>query len=140
MKLEVGKKYTLRDRPDVKWVRIDAIREDCGSLFECVVGLMFYKERQTPSNWFCCPNGSYMRGVKDHHNDLVAEYKELMICITEKDVGRKARTRDGSVFLITGFNHGFSYPVQAGGYTYMLSGHGSNIEAERPYDLVAFVD
>ena len=61
--------------------------------------------------------------------------------ITEKDVGRKVRQRNGVEGIITGFNYLSSYPVVVAGLgQHTEEGHYYDNKDSSDYDIVEFVD
>lgn len=103
MKLEVGKKYICRDRPEINYVRIDAIREDLASCKndEAVVGTAFHQDGNLRS-FYTCIDGKYSLD-QEHSKDLVAEYEPSKIKITVADIGKKIKFQNGNIALIHSF-------------------------------------
>lgn len=145
MKLEVGKKYVTREDIDVKYVRIDAIRPEFkGTSAACATA--FTKDGDVHSLSYN-EDGSF-RSLPNSH-DLVAEYKEHSLCITEKDVGRKVRFRDGTIAIITSFHPDCDlYPVVCisrsfstkGRSSFRGDGDGDGDGDYGDYNIIEFID
>jgi hypothetical protein len=134
MLLEVGKKYVCKDRADVKYIRIDAIRPDVSDIFERVACSIFYnngmcRDHTSTLDGRCCFNEAYK---------LIAEYEEPKLSITEKDVGRKVRSKKGAILQIIGFypDEEFGVVTHEGGYTKF----GKRFGRYSTDDLIAFID
>lgn len=137
MKLELGKKYVLRNDPNTKWVRVESITDELRNS-ECVRLL-----KCTPSGNFEFVtryyDGSYAGSNAFTMFDIVAEYKEPELCITEKDVGRKVRLRSGDIFIIISFRASMGFPV--GLFTSTCRANGqSGCGSASPEDIIGFVD
>lgn len=74
-------------------------------------------------------------------SDILSEWQDedTTLNISPKDVGRKVRTRDNSVILITGFREGRGQPVYAGNHCYCVNGY-FYIKTPGDYDIVEFID
>lgn len=108
MKLEVGKKYVMRNNPDVIYVRIDAIRVELKGLnVICATG--FEGDGGINSRRFHI-NGNWLTGGLEHDCDLVAEYSEPpKFEITINDVGRRVKHRNGNISIICLFDSSPTY-------------------------------
>lgn len=141
MKLEVGKKYVTRDNPHIKYVRIDAIRRELENY--AAVGTAYRIDTDHMYHHMVFNAEGYHFDVNDPSpQDLVAEYKEPELCITEKDAGRKVRLRNGTIALITSFHPDCDlYPVVCIGRSFSTKGRPSfRGDGDGDYDIIEFVD
>lgn len=60
--------------------------------------------------------------------------------ITEKDIGRKARLRDGNTTTITAFDPKSAYPVIAKGRSYTICGHFIDETIDEQNDIVELLE
>ena len=107
MKLIVGKKYICRNRPDIKYVEIVHTHEHGKSPIQ---GVAYFEIDVSPVVWFFTEEG-----ISNLHEyrDLVAEYKEekIELHITDADIGRTVKLRDGRCGEIKSLNGGHIYNV-----------------------------
>lgn len=111
MKLEVGKKYVVRDPKftGIKWVRVDAIREELEDRGFGVVVTVHHMDGDYCSSTRY-PDGKYYSS-EECHGDLVAGYKEPELRLGPEHVGRRVKLRNGDVFLITSYIGSAGYPI-----------------------------
>lgn len=74
MELKVGKKYVMRNCPDVKYVKI--VRKVKGEDPYSMQGLIFYIDGNMALRTSYAVDGTFSELVPNHHKDLVAEYVE----------------------------------------------------------------
>lgn len=122
-------------------MRVDAIREDILRLFDKVSTTSFYHDGDIADVSSYNIDG---RGYKeDSPEDLIAEYKEPEILITEEDVGRKVRLRNGDIDMITQFKHSEKeFKVGTPTVNYCVDGmrYIKAFNQRSPDDIVAFVE
>lgn len=129
MKLEVGKKYVVRNRAltEIKWVRVDAIRAEEKLPVACTAS--FDNGSLIPFEFRKVGKFYNYNGKEDY--DLVHEYEEPKLELTENDIGKIAVFNDGSKHLITGYCTGDLFHFfLINCYSYTKEGKGIVSEAQ----------
>ena len=122
MKLEVGKKYVVRDVADVKWIRVDAIRPEASLKCNQVAATGC----QTNNVLYQCSystEGQYLDVDGIDYYDIVAEYQEPELCLGPEHVGRRVRLRDGNVSLLCDY---FDSHMRTAYFSYTFDGKCSS--------------
>ena len=73
------------------------------------------------------------------HKEVVSEEVKEKLNITENDVGRKVRHKDGSVSMIIIFDAGDNYPVLSGDDWFTVDGRLAG-EKSHDKDIIEFID
>jgi hypothetical protein len=139
MKLEVGKKYVCRNTPNTKYVKVEAIREirvEGDGQAACTI--VYANGTAVPEDYSI--DGKFCSYLEQSIFDLVAEYEESVILITENDVGRKVRLRNGDISMIIHFMKDSIYPIRTQIYSYTYSGQFDYNSLTKPQDIIEFVD
>ena len=107
MKLEVGKKYVVRDPENtgIRWVRVDAIREDLAasrpmSVAACTA---MSKDNGKLEDFSCGIDGCYWGHGGSSACDLVAAYTEPEFRLGPEHVGKRVLLKDGTISLLIGY-------------------------------------
>lgn len=138
MKLEVGKKYVCRNAPEVKYVRVDAIRPEAELKDTQVAATQFRINGGVHTTEYTI-GGRFYSDTVEHPDDLVAEYVEKPFVVDKLGVYKQ---RDGQEIVVVRVcdTH---VKVWIGGAEGVLRSRHLNgrtiLEQEMKFDLVEYV-
>ena len=141
MKLEVGKKYVIRDSKkddtEVVWVRVDAIRIELAYPVTCT--LYYVNKEYTSENYLI--DGRFSKYYPQCHMDLVAEYTEPQLKLGPEHVGKRVKLRNGDVSLVTGYSKDpIPCRVLTAYTSHTTEGYVRPSKSEHSHDIIEILD